>query len=97
MSKTLIPHKPVEALRRNLDGLDIKMMITLTQYYMQHSFEENLFHVKVPILLVVANKDNLALPAHGWEVSWFMPNCEAYVVDGCMHLVLMGKPGGTTW
>ncbi len=77
MSKTLMPHKPMEALGRNLDRLDIKRMITLVQYYIQHSFKENLLNVKVPILLVVGKKDNLALPGHGWEVSWFMPNCQA--------------------
>ena len=92
LSRTLTPREPVEALLSNLDRLDVRMMTTLAQSYIRHSARDTLPLVRVPALYLVGEKDSLALPAHAWEVSRLMPNCEAYVVDGCTHLAPVEKP-----
>lgn len=92
MSRTLTPREPVEGLLANLDRLDVRMMTSLAQSYIRHSAKDILPRVRVPALFLVGAKDSLALPAHAWEVSRLLPNCEAYVVDGCTHLAPVEKP-----
>ncbi len=92
MSRTLTPREPVEALLSNLDRLDLRMMTTLARSYIRHSAREMLPLVRVPTLFLVGEKDSLALPAHAWEVSRRMPDCEAYVVRECTHLAPVEKP-----
>lgn len=92
MSRDLTPREPVEALLANLDRLDVRMMTTLAQSYIRHSARDILPMVRVPTLFMVGEKDSLALPSHAWEVSRLMPDCEAYLVQGCTHLAPVEKP-----
>jgi pimeloyl-ACP methyl ester carboxylesterase len=92
MSRSLTPREPVEALLGNLDRLDVRMMTRLARSYVRHSARETLPLVRVPSLFLVGENDSLAPPSHAWEVSRIMPDCEAYVVDGCTHLAPVEKP-----
>ena len=86
------PRAPIEALLANVDRLDVRMMMTLAQSYIQHSVRSLLPRVTVPTLFLVGQKDSLASPSHADEVLRWLPDAQKYVVKGCTHLALVEKP-----
>ena len=86
------PREPIDALLSNVDRLDVRMMTTLTQSYIQHSALELLPKVDVPTLLIVGDKDSFASPSHANEVMKKMPNAQRHVLAGCTHLAPVEKP-----
>ena len=92
LSRDLTPREPVQGLLRNVDRIDMRVIRSLGQSYINHSGKHLLPRIHVPTLVVAGEMDSLAPPAHARAVMRKLRMAELHVCSGCTHLAHIEKP-----
>jgi len=92
LSRDLTPREPVQGLLRNVARIDMRVIRSLGQSYINHSALHMLPRVHAPTLVIAGEKDSLASPAHARAVTRKLRVAELHVCTGCTHLAHIEKP-----
>ena len=92
IDKELAPHELMVPYMEQLVRMDLRTYMALAQSMQDHDASDMLHTIRVPTLIIAAEKDLFTPIRLARQMAQMIPNCELLVIPGATHAALIEQP-----